>query len=296
MTTLGNHAAKPLCHWALAGWLATCCACAGTTVLPDRDPEPWLELGEEGDFTRPANRAENVAWARQERRERRQARLDEAHRAADGAADKPKTTAAAASPPSLATRPAGPVSSRHKTPQQRAEPRSKDPRAASLQGVKHKWDRAARRVQAARRLLGRTDLGRKPLVAVVLKAAGQRVEVRKRPYAAALHRLLSKQGRAVRVDTAAPGDIVLFRKTHDLNGNGRPDDGITWAGIVEQVIDGRIVFIAHRAGKVRRMAATPGSKTTVRDGDVVLNTRLVRWPGARRSLTAGECVAAIVRP
>jgi hypothetical protein len=161
---------------------------------------------------------------------------------------------------------------------------------------KHRWDKGMRRVQAARRLVGRTDLGRRPFVAEVLRAAGQKLKVRRKPYAGGVYALFKARGKLVRVGKALPGDIVLFAKTHDLNGNGRPDDGVTWAGVVEQARDGRLVFIAHRAGKVRRMAASPRRPTTVRDGDDVLNTRLVRWPGAKRSLTAGECLRAIGRP
>lgn len=93
-----------------------------------------------------------------------------------------------------------------------------------------------------------------------------------------------------------PGDVVFFSKTHDLNGNSKPDDGITWAGIVDSVAGDTVVFIAWRAGRVRRMAMTPDRAADVRDGDTVLNTRLVRWPNSSRPLTAGECFTVAARP
>ena len=135
-------------------------------------------------------------------------------------------------------------------------------------------------------------------VAHVLRAAGQDLEVdRSRPYAPALFEQLQKRGKLVQLAEAVPGDLIFFRNTADLNANGKPDDGVTLVGVVERVEGSRVILIAQRAGKVRRLAADPSQPDMVRDlrGEVV-NTRLVRWPGAEGPLTAGQCLAGFARP
>jgi len=133
-------------------------------------------------------------------------------------------------------------------------------------------------------------------VAHVLRAAGQHLEVdRGQPYPQALHDKLAAIGS--RANLAQPGDLVFFRDTADLNGNGKPDDGVTLVGVVERVERSRAVFIAQRAGKVRRMAVDPSRPEVVRDErDEVVNTRLVRWPGSPQPLTTGQCLVGYWRP
>lgn len=288
--------------------------CSGQTVLPDFADPFVVTAGDDGDFTRPHSASELRVIARHHRSRpatndklftsRRVKRASPAKRAtpakpvrhakatgpAKRAAAKLENTATRRKKPTKRPmKPAGPAHTKNHGVPQQAGPKSLPKMAA-------KWDGALRRVETARRLVGRTDLGAKPFVYRVLRGAGQSVAVEGRPYAGALHRKLKSAGKLKSLSSARPGDIAFFARTHDLNGNGRPDDGVTWAAIVEQVKDGRIVFIAHRAGKVRRMAASPAQATVVRADDLVMNTRLVRWPGAKRSLTAGECLESIARP
>ncbi len=158
--------------------------------------------------------------------------------------------------------------------------------------------RARQRVLAAQRLLGRAGNDDRPFVDEVLHAAGQGVAVSRREvYAAALHAHLAADNALVGGGAVRAGDIAFFRDTLDLNGNRRPDDGITLAAIVEQVEDGRILVIARRAGRVRRLAIAAARPEVVRDdAGTVLNTRLVRWPGETAPRTTGQCLAAFGRP
>lgn len=158
--------------------------------------------------------------------------------------------------------------------------------------------RARQRVVAAQRLLGRAGNDDRPFVDEVLHAAGQGVAISRREvYAAALHTRLAADDALVGRSAVRAGDIAFFRDTLDLNGNRRPDDGITLAAIVEQVEDGRVLVIARRAGRVRRLAITAAQPEIVRDeAGTVLNTRLVRWPGESTPRTTGQCLAAFGRP
>ncbi len=158
--------------------------------------------------------------------------------------------------------------------------------------------RGIQRVEAASALLGTPGLQDRAFVAHVLRAAGQDLEVdRNRPYAPALYELLQHRGLLVQTGAALPGDLIFFKNTADLNSNGRPDDGVTLVGVVERIDGSRVVLIAQRAGKVRRLAVDPSRPELVRDahGEVV-NTRLVRWPGSDGPLTAGQCLAGFARP
>jgi cell wall-associated NlpC family hydrolase len=158
--------------------------------------------------------------------------------------------------------------------------------------------RATQRVDAAAALLGTPGLAERAFVAHVLRAAGQDVDVdRSAPYPKALHDKLAGTAQPVEHKEARPGDLVFFRDTADVNGNGKPDDGITMVGVVERVEGRRVVFIAQRANKVRRMAVDPTQPMVVRDAkDEVVNTRLVRWPGAQSPLTTGQCLVGYLRP
>ena len=153
---------------------------------------------------------------------------------------------------------------------------------------------ARQRVSAANALLGTAGLGRRAFVDHVLHAAGATVRVEPgRPYAAALWQTLAPR----RVAHPRPGDVVFFRDTLDMNGNERPDDGVTWAAIVERVDAARVLFIGQRAGKVRRMSLSTQQPKLVRDANGrVRNTRLVRWPSESQPRTAGECWAGYARP
>lgn len=158
--------------------------------------------------------------------------------------------------------------------------------------------RGVQRVEAASALLGTPGLQDSAFVAHVLRASGQELDVdRSRPYAPALYDQLRRKGRILTDGPVAPGDLIFFNNTADLNSNGRPDDGVTLVGVVERVDGARIVLIAQRAGKVRRLAVDPSRPELVRDarGEVV-NTRLVRWPGAQGPLTAAQCLAGFARP
>lgn len=156
--------------------------------------------------------------------------------------------------------------------------------------------RAAQRVEAAQALLGTSGLQDRAFVAHVLRAAGQDIAVdSKQPYAAALWVKLddSRVGKS----SARAGDLVFFRDTADLNGNGKPDDGVTLVGVVEKSHGAHVLFIAHRAGKVRRMAVDPTRPLVIRDGAAeVINTRLVRWPGSPDPWTTGQCLMGYARP
>ena len=158
--------------------------------------------------------------------------------------------------------------------------------------------RGVQRVESAAALLGTPGLQDRAFVAHVLRAAGQDLDVdRNRPYAPALYEMLQKRGLLLSTGAALPGDLIFFKNTADLNSNGKPDDGVTLVGVVERIDGSRVVLIAQRAGKVRRLAVDPTRPELVRNarGEVV-NTRLVRWPGAEGPLTAGQCLAGFARP
>jgi hypothetical protein len=157
--------------------------------------------------------------------------------------------------------------------------------------------RASQRLEAARVLLGTPGPTDRAFVAQVLRGAGQELAVdRKLPYAAALWLKLG-EGRRLKLSEVEPGDLVFFHDTEDVNDNGKPDDGVTMVGVVEAVNGNRVVLIAQRAGKVRRMALDSSNPKTVRTADdTVLNTRLVRWPGFAEPWTTGECWHGYAKP
>lgn len=195
-------------------------------------------------------------------------------------------------------RPAGPANANLYRAAERKKvayaPRKQDP--ARRHGTSEQ--RAAQRIEAARAFLGTAGLSGQPFVAQVLRSAGQDIGLPKeKAYAATLHGILKQRGALLGRGDVRPGDLVFFRDTLDLNDNGKPDDGITFVALVEQVEDSRVVFIGQRAGRVRRMALHLASPDKVRDGaGQVINTRLVRWPGSARPLTAARCFATWARP
>lgn len=153
---------------------------------------------------------------------------------------------------------------------------------------------AQQRVRAAVQLLGSAGLRGRAFVDHVLHASGGAVRVDAAvPYAGGLWRLLRDR----RVRRPRPGDLVFFKNTLDLNGNARPDDGVTWVAVVERVEARRVLFVGQRAGKVRRMSLSTARPSVVRDAaDQVVNTRLVRWPHESSPRTAGQCFAGYARP
>ncbi|HAN30380.1 MAG TPA: hypothetical protein DCQ06_02170, partial [Myxococcales bacterium] len=94
-----------------------------------------------------------------------------------------------------------------------------------------------------------------------------------------------------------PGDLVFFRDTNDLNGNGKPDDGVTWVAVLEQIHQDRLIVIGQRAGRVRRMAVSSQRPHVTRDpSGKVVNTRIVKWPNESQAWTTGRCFAGFGRP
>ena len=157
--------------------------------------------------------------------------------------------------------------------------------------------RAQQRVEAAVAWLGTAGLDQRPFIADVLRSAGQSIQVSsKKGYARALHDRLKRGGRLLPVGAVQVGDLAFFRDTIDVNGNGRPDDGVTFVALVEKVESDRVVIVGRRAGSVRRMALSPSQPERVRAEKRVLNTRLVRWPGHQEAWTAGRCFATWARP
>ncbi|MSP91740.1 MAG: hypothetical protein EXR79_08045 [Myxococcales bacterium] len=158
-------------------------------------------------------------------------------------------------------------------------------------------ERARRRVEAAIALIGTASMEERELVGHVLRAGGHADVGLVEPFALTLWQRLGAAGQRIAESQVQPGDLAFFRDTTDLNGNGRPDDGVSMVGIAEQVEGSRVVFVGARAGKVRRLAVDPRQPTRVRDGTgAVTNTRLVRWAHRPEPLTTGECFVGYARP
>jgi peptidoglycan DL-endopeptidase CwlO len=61
----------------------------------------------------------------------------------------------------------------------------------------------------------------------------------------AILRWVQRYGRVYRAQLAAPGDVVFFDNSYDRNGDGRLDDRLTHAGLVEQVLPDGTLLIVH---------------------------------------------------
>ncbi len=210
----------------------------------------------------------------------------------------PQRHAAQAKDPPAESTPPAPVAEPVRAPAE-AAPTQQPAAPANARAPQNDEElRATQRVEAAQALLGTPGLQDRAFVAQVLKAAGQDVQVEARgPYAAALWGKLTGQNGKVPDGDTRPGDLIFFRDTADLNGNGRPDDGVTLVGVVERVRGAHVVLIAQRAGKVRRMAVDPTRPQVIRDGaGEVVNTRLVRWPSSNEVWTTGQCLVGYARP
>ena len=61
----------------------------------------------------------------------------------------------------------------------------------------------------------------------------------------AILRWVERYGRVSRAQSAAPGDLVFFDNTYDRDGDGRLDDRLTHAGLVEQALPDGTLLIVH---------------------------------------------------
>ena len=61
-----------------------------------------------------------------------------------------------------------------------------------------------------------------------------------------MFRFASEHGRVFDGGRPVAGDLVFFRETYDLNGDGRVNDGLTHIGLVESVQEDGTVLVIHR--------------------------------------------------
>ena len=61
----------------------------------------------------------------------------------------------------------------------------------------------------------------------------------------AIVRWVQRYGHLYRAQLAAPGDLVFFDNSYDRNGDGRLNDRLTHAGLVEQVLPDGTLLIVH---------------------------------------------------
>ncbi len=123
-----------------------------------------------------------------------------------------------------------------------------DPRAAAVA-------RAAGRLVGAGRLVVDGERFRydcSGLVDAAHRAAGIDLGMRN---TRALWELAEREGLAWRRPSARPGDVVFFDDTYDRNGNGRLDDSLTHAAVVERVApDGTLTLVHLGSRGVVRIA------------------------------------------
>lgn len=62
----------------------------------------------------------------------------------------------------------------------------------------------------------------------------------------AIYRFAQRHGRVYSGGWPVPGDLVFFRETYDLNGDGRVNDGLTHVGLVEEVAQDATITVIHR--------------------------------------------------
>jgi hypothetical protein len=98
----------------------------------------------------------------------------------------------------------------------------------------------------------------------------------------AIYRFAQRRGRLYESGRPLPGDLVFFRDTYDLNGDGRHNDGLTHIGLVEDVDAEGTVTVIHRVSRgvvrYRMNLGKPG-----RAWNDALRTS---GPGSREVLTA----------
>ena len=109
----------------------------------------------------------------------------------------------------------------------------------------------------------------------------------------------ARQRGALHKKQPRPGDLVFFRETHDRNGDGRKNDGLTHVAVVESVSKSGLVTFVHRGSRgvarsrmflaephVHRL---PGSKE-------VLNDYLRRGARGEKGRLTGELFVGFASP
>ena len=94
-----------------------------------------------------------------------------------------------------------------------------------------------------------------------------------------------KHGRIHRGPAVRPGDLVFFDNTWDFNEDGRLNDPLTHAGIVEEVErDGTVVFISRVSNAIARYRMNVHAPNAFRDADGrILNDYLAPQETGRSS-------------
>lgn len=109
----------------------------------------------------------------------------------------------------------------------------------------------------------------------------------------AMWRFASTHGRIFHGGRPLPGDLVFFKETYDLNRDGRPNDGLTHIGVVEDIEADGTVLVIHRVarGVVRyRMNLNAPGRTKTAQGKKLNDWLRTEAPGSRPKLT-GELFA-----
>jgi hypothetical protein len=109
----------------------------------------------------------------------------------------------------------------------------------------------------------------------------------------------ARQRGALHKKQPRPGDLVFFRETHDRNGDGRRNDGLTHVGVVESVSRSGLVTFVHRGSKgvarARMFLAEPGVHTLPGRKDV-LNDYLRRGERGEKGRLTGELFVGYASP
>lgn len=112
---------------------------------------------------------------------------------------------------------------------------------------------------------------------------------------AAIHRK-ARELRALR-EQPRPGYLVFFKETHDRNGDGRRNDGLTHIGVVERVDrDGTVTFVHRAGGGVKRSVFNLSTPHVRRDArGRVRNDYLRRPDGISEIRLAGQLVTGFAQ-
>jgi hypothetical protein len=111
----------------------------------------------------------------------------------------------------------------------------------------------------------------------------------------AIYRYAQRHGRVYRGGWPVPGDLVFFRETYDLNGDGRVNDGLTHIGLVESVGQDATVTVIHRVrrGVVRyRMNLNHPDWRTDPESGAPINDYLRAAGAASPAMLTGQLFAA----
>ena len=111
----------------------------------------------------------------------------------------------------------------------------------------------------------------------------------------AIYRFTQQHGRIFKDREPAPGDLVFFRETYDLNRDGRSNDGLTHVGIVEAVMQDGTVKVIHRVerGVVRYRMNLRKPTVRVDPWTGVAVNDFLRTPGSGEKLVlTGQLFAA----